>query len=73
MLIYLVQSATDLDGSDGYSYGLLRGDHHRVLVSFETFQRVGQTSLLRFRPDRRLLVTRMNNARTKARTGRKSK
>lgn len=33
-LIYLVQSASDLTGSAGYSNGLLEGEHHRLLVTF---------------------------------------
>lgn len=32
--IYLVQSATDLVGANGYSCGLLEGGHPWVLVSF---------------------------------------
>jgi len=32
--IYCVQSATDLDGANGYSNGLLEAGHPRILVSF---------------------------------------
>lgn len=34
MVIYLVQSSTDLKGSGGYCYGLLKGEHERLLVTF---------------------------------------
>lgn len=34
MIIYLVQSATDLHGANGYSSGLLEGGHPKILVSF---------------------------------------
>ena len=33
-LIYLVQSATDLAGANGYSAGLLEAGHPKLLVSF---------------------------------------
>lgn len=45
MRIYLVQSGDSLDGSDGYSYGLLRGDHHRLLVSFADFMKKGRQTI----------------------------
>lgn len=32
--IYLVQSATDLHGANGYSCGLLEAGHPKLLVSF---------------------------------------
>lgn len=34
MVIYCVQSATDLDGANGYSNGLLEAGHTKLLVSF---------------------------------------
>lgn len=34
MIIYLVQSATDLHGANGYSSGLLEAGHPKILVSF---------------------------------------
>lgn len=33
-IIYCVQSATDLNGANGYSNGLLEAGHPKVLVSF---------------------------------------
>lgn len=33
-IIYLVQSATDLAGANGYSSGLLEAGHPKILVSF---------------------------------------
>lgn len=33
-LIYLVQSAGDLHGANGYSAGLLEAGHPKILVSF---------------------------------------
>lgn len=34
MVIYLVQSTTDLKGSGGYCYGLLQAEHEKILVTF---------------------------------------
>lgn len=36
-LIYLVQSSTELCGEAGYSYGLLQGEHPRLLVTFAEY------------------------------------
>lgn len=33
-IIYCVQSATDLNGANGYSNGLLEAGHPKMLVSF---------------------------------------
>ena len=44
-LIYLVQSGGSLDGADGYSYGLLNGEHHRLLVSFVDFMNSGRQTI----------------------------
>jgi len=45
MRIYLVQSGGSLNGSDGYSYGLLRGDQTRLLVSFVDFMKTGKQKI----------------------------
>jgi hypothetical protein len=59
MRIYLVQSGGSLNGSDGYSYGLLRGNQTRLLVSFVDFMKAGKQ---RINPDaksnRRKLIVR---------------
>lgn len=34
MVIYLVQSTTDLKGGGGYCYGLLQAEHEKLLVTF---------------------------------------
>lgn len=41
MIVYLVQSASDLTGSLGYGRALLDADHDRVLITFadEKFRR----------------------------------
>lgn len=41
--IYLVQSATDLDGANGYSTGLLEGGHPWLLVAFTDYTQKHQT------------------------------
>lgn len=45
MKIYLVQSGGSLNGSDGYSYGLLHGGQSRLLVSFVDYMRTGKQSI----------------------------
>lgn len=45
MKIYLVQSGGNLNGSDGYSYGLLHGGQSRLLVSFVDYMRTGKQSI----------------------------
>jgi hypothetical protein len=45
MNIYLVQSGGSLDGGDGYSYGLVKGGHPRLLVSFVDYMRTGQKTI----------------------------
>lgn len=45
MKIYLVQSAGSLNGSDGYSYGLVHGDQKLLLVSFVDYMRGGKGSI----------------------------
>ena len=45
MKIYLVQSGWNLNGSDGYSYGLLHGGQSRLLVSFVDYMRTGKQSI----------------------------
>lgn len=42
-LIYLVQSSSELEGSAGYSSGLLEGGHNRLLVTFAEYQGKAQT------------------------------
>ena len=36
-LIYLVQSSSELQGKAGYSYGLLEGEHKRLLITFAEY------------------------------------
>jgi hypothetical protein len=67
--IYLVQSGGDLDGNDGYSYGLLRGDQTRLLVSFVDYLKTGKHQI---NPGanikrRAKLVTRMTTQRNRNR------
>lgn len=69
MRIYLVQSGGDLDGNDGYSYGLLRGDQTRLLVSFVDYMKTGKQQI---NPGagvkrRAKLVTRMKTQRKRNR------
>ena len=58
MRIFLVQSATDLDGSNGYSRGLLEGEHPLLLVAFTDY--IGKHSTIfkdrapGFRPGKRV-------------------
>lgn len=62
MRIYLVQSGGSLNGSDGYSYGLLRGDQKRLLVSFVDFMRTGKQKINpKTHPNRRKLITRQQD------------
>lgn len=66
MRIYLVQSGGSLNGSDGYSYGLLHGGQHRLLVSFVDYMRTGkQTIIQEAQPNRRKLITRANDRKAK--------
>lgn len=56
--IYLVQSATDLDGSNGYAYGLLEAGHPLLLVSFIDYHGK-RTTIIKprssaFKPGRRI-------------------
>lgn len=44
--IYLVQSGQDLDGADGYSLGLLKGEQPWVLVSFVDFMESRQNLII---------------------------
>ena len=59
MRIYLVQSGGSLNGSDGYSYGLLHGEQTRLLVSFVDYMKGGKQRIM---PEsgnsRRKLITR---------------
>lgn len=43
MIIYCVQSATDLHGANGYSSGLLEAGHPKLLVSFLDYMGKDQT------------------------------
>ena len=45
MRIYLVQSGGSLNGSDGYSYGLLHGEQTRLLVSFVDYMKGGKATI----------------------------
>lgn len=67
MRIYLVQSGGSLNGSDGYSYGLLRGDQTRLLVSFVDYMK---TSKQEINPgsaaNRRKLITRAQDRKEAA-------
>ena len=45
MRIYLVQSAGSLNGSDGYSYGLVHGEQKLLLVSFVDYMRGSKGSI----------------------------
>ena len=45
MKIYCVQSGGSLNGSDGYSYGLLHGGQTRLLVSFVDYMRTGKQTI----------------------------
>lgn len=66
MLIYLVQSGDDLNGSNGYSYGLVHGGHHRLLVSFVDFMKKGkQTIHSDSQPNRRKLISRASDRKAK--------
>lgn len=47
MRIYLVQSAGSLNGSDGYSYGLVHGEQKLLLVSFVDYMSSGKTAIHR--------------------------
>jgi len=47
MIIYLVQSGDSLDGSDGYSYGLLHGGQTRLLVRFVDFMKTQRPTIHR--------------------------
>ena len=59
MRIFLVQSGGSLSGSDGYSQGLLRGEHPYVLVSFVDYLRSGQPTIHKpGHPNRRKLSRR---------------
>lgn len=59
MRIYLVQDSSCLGGSGGYSYGLLRGGHKHLLVSFAKYMENPNAKLAN-RPDmyRRKLANR---------------
>lgn len=59
MRIYLVQAGGCLDGSGGYSYGLLRGGQKHLLVSFAKYMGDPNAKLVN-RPDmyRRKLANR---------------
>lgn len=66
MRIYLVQSGGSLNGSDGYSHGLLHGDQRRLLVSFVDYMRSGQQKLIKeSQPNRRKLITRAKDKKAK--------
>lgn len=58
MRIYLVQAGGSLDGSDGYSNGLLKGEHRHLLVSFADFMGRQSTIHRKVDPNRRSLATR---------------
>lgn len=45
MIIYLVQAGKSLNGSDGYSYGLLRGEQRQLLVSFVDFMATSKQTI----------------------------
>lgn len=51
MLIYLVQSAQELEGEAGYCYGLLQAGHPRILVTFAEYQSK-QSTIFRSQPSR---------------------
>jgi hypothetical protein len=66
MRIYLVQSGGSLNGSDGYSYGLLHGNQERLLVSFVDYMKTGKPKI---NPgasaNRRKLITRAEDRKGK--------
>lgn len=49
MNIYLVQTATDLEGINGYGYGLLQAGHPQLLVTFAEYAG-RQTTIFRTTP-----------------------
>lgn len=59
MRIYLVQSGGSLDGSDGYSQGLLKGEHHSLLVSFLDYMGKHESIHRKADPNRRSLAKRV--------------
>jgi hypothetical protein len=62
MHIYLVQSGQCLNGSDGYSYGLLHGEQSKLLVSFVDFMQTGNHSINpAVHPNRRKLTMRQQD------------
>jgi hypothetical protein len=48
-LIYLVQSSTELEGTAGYSYGLLSGEHQRLLITFAEYNGKDKQTIFRER------------------------
>ena len=67
MRIYLVQSGGSLNGSDGYSYGLLRGDQTRLLVSFVDYMKTGKQQINPgAKLNRRKIITRAEDRKVKA-------
>jgi len=56
-LIYLVQSSSELEGTAGYSHGLLQGGHTRLLVTFAEYNGKNRSTIFQQRksPARRAL------------------
>jgi hypothetical protein len=66
MKIYLVQSGGSLNGSDGYSYGLLHGGQTQLLVSFVDYMRNSKPSIhAETQVNRRKLITRAGDKKAK--------